>query len=69
MSNYSFSGPTYGHEFTQPDDRPWKPGFSPYLHVGAPCDTPLSSCCGAPSIANTDLCSACKEHAVFYTDE
>ena len=29
----------------------------------------LSNCCGAPALANTDLCSACKEHAEFFTDE
>lgn len=29
----------------------------------------LSDCCGAPAWGNTDLCSECKEHADFLTDE
>jgi predicted amidophosphoribosyltransferase len=28
----------------------------------------LSNCCSASPIENTDLCSACKEHADFYPD-
>jgi len=32
-------------------------------------DTPLSNCCGAPALGETDLCSACREHAEFFTDE
>lgn len=28
-----------------------------------------SNCCGASPLWETDLCSACKEHAEFYTEE
>jgi hypothetical protein len=28
-----------------------------------------SNCCGAPPLWETDLCSACKEHAEFYEEE
>ena len=27
-------------------------------------DEPLSNCCGAPFLENTDLCQQCKEHAM-----
>ena len=30
----------------------------------------LSDCCGAPRwFSETDICSDCKEHADFYSDE
>ena len=32
-------------------------------------DTPLSDCCCAPALGETDICSDCREHAEFMTDE
>jgi len=29
----------------------------------------LSNCCGASRWCDTDICSDCKEHAEFYTEE
>ena len=29
----------------------------------------LSACCGYPEIENTGLCSECKDHSEFYTEQ